>query len=532
MTDDERRTRLAMSTRKLAERSLHEFIKQAWHILEPTQAFVDGWHLVAVCQHLEAVSRGEIPQLLINIPPGTSKSLIVCVFWPVWEWIMSPGERFMFSSYSETLALRDSIRRRDLLLSEWYQSRWPIGLKDDQNSKGRFDNLRGGWCIVGSVTGKGLGEHPTRNISDDPHNVLQAESEADRMNVTRWFEGVFCVRGAVTNAKRVMVMQRLHAADCSGLALSKGGWTHLCLPMHYDAAHKTATTRDRPTSIGFFDPRTEQGELLWPKVYTADKVANLEVNMGLYGSAGQLEQSPSPRGGGMFKREWFGSGMAMSQVKALKRVKIVRYWDKAGTAGGDGARTAGGLMLMWYDDTAALAAMRERFVILDVNAFREEAPAREDRIKQTAALDAAEWGYVETWVEQEPGSGGKESAMATVANLSGFTCMVERVTGSKEVRAAPFATQASVKKVSYLINESWNRQFLDELEMFPVGKLKDIVDCLSGAFNKLATPSGAIGIADTFAGHTAAANGAVVAQGGTPTFFQRSPGWFLSKDQM
>ena len=175
----------------------------------------------------------------------------------------------------------------------------------------------------------------------------------------------------------------------------------------------------------------------------------------------------------MFKREWF---------EILKAAPFctnkVRYWDKAGTAGGDGSRTAGVLQGRTSDG---------QFVILDVIKGRWSATEREAIIKQTAQADGP---TVTVWVEQEPGSGGKESAENTVRNLAGFSCQIERVTGAKEVRAEPFAAQASIKNVK-LAPGDWNKEFLDEAEVFPVGRLKDQIDAGAGGFNKLCTPTGA-----------------------------------------
>lgn len=475
----------AILQRMLLEESLHDFVKGAWHILEPETPFIDNWHIVALCQHLEAVSAGKIEQFMGNVPPGTMKSLLTCVFWPAWEWATKPGKRFMFSSYAETLSIRDSIKRRTLINSEWYQERWPTVFTREMDT--HLENDRGGWCIVGSITGKGIGQHPDYNVADDPHNVLQAESDVERMTVTRWFEGVFCVRGVVRNVKRVLIMQRLHAKDCCGIALDKGGWTVLCLPMRFElSGHMSATTRERPTSLGFYDPRTDDGELLWPAVYTERKVANLEVNMGTYTAAGQLQQRPSPRGGGKFKRANF----AIMPTMPPGITKYVRYWDKAGTKGGSGAETATVLMAEFACPTEVLPAMRRKYVILDAEAFREQASEREKRIQQKAITDRQLFGHVETWVEQEPGSGGLESAQGTVANNPGFSFKMERVTGSKEVRCDPLASQSSVGKV-FILAAVWNEKLLGELEMFPMGKLKDLVDASGGAFNKLTAGTGA-----------------------------------------
>lgn len=468
--------------RRLCEKSFYAFVKEAWAVVEPEINFEDNWHLRALCDHMQATVDGTIPQLLINVPPGTSKSLICCVFFPAWVWATRPAKRFLFFSYSETLCLRDSLKTRDILRSAWYQERWPVKMKPDRDTVTRFENLQGGWRLVGSISGRGLGEHPDFTIADDPHNVLQAESEKDRQTVTRWFEGVFCVRGEGRGTKRILIMQRLHSLDCSGVALEKGGWEHLCLPMRFEPDHPTATLKERPTKLGFYDPRTVDGELLWPALYPQTKVDNMAVNMGIYGEAGQLQQRPAPRGGGMFKREWFH---ILPVAPSCRR--IVAYIDKAGTEGGTGAETAIVLMGEYVDENMLLEAMRIKYVVLELIRGRWEAPEREAITKQTAQAWQAKYGFVHWWVEEEPGSGGKESAQATVANLVGFSCKAEKVTGDKATRAEPLATQASVKKIS-LRAAAWNSYALDELETFPMGKLRDIVDAMGGAFNKLWSP--------------------------------------------
>lgn len=461
-----------------AEQSFHSFVKQAWHVVEPDKQFSDNWHIQALCEHLEAIYDGRIANLIINIPPGTMKSLLVCVFWPAWVWSKNAGKRFMASSYSDSLSLRDSVRCRDLVISEWYQRRWPLALKEDQNTKGKFENHQGGWRMVGSVGGRGTGEHPDFLLVDDPHNVTQMESEAERQGVIDWLDSVVATRGVTRGVRRVMVMQRLHTKDASSHLLDKGTWEHICLPMRHEPG------RMKPTSIGWKDPRTTDGELLWPELYTEQVVAKMEIDMGQYHAAGQLQQRPAPRGGGMFKREWFEILTACPPL-----MQVVRYWDKAGTKGGLGARTAGVLIGSFTDVSAAIPAMRVKYIFLDVQAHRVEAAEREAIIKQTAEMDRKMYGFVTTWIEQEPGSGGKESAQGTVGNLAGYSCMIERVTGSKEVRADPLSSQSSVGKVK-LLTGTWNGMFLEELELFPVGKLKDCVDAGGGAFNKLNMGSG------------------------------------------
>ena len=189
--------------RELCQRSLRDFIREAWHVVEPTTPFVPNWHLDAIADHLEAVTRGEISQLLINVPPGCCKSLMVSVFWPAWIWASQPDRRFLCVSYDEQLSIRDNRRCRDLVLSEWYQARWPeVRLSLDQNAKTRYDTTSGGWRIGTSIGGRGLGEHPHYKIVDDPHKTKEAESDVERQRANDHFDGTLSTRGKALGADR------------------------------------------------------------------------------------------------------------------------------------------------------------------------------------------------------------------------------------------------------------------------------------------------------------------------------------------
>ena len=144
----------------LIERSLYSFVKAAWPIVEPEIEFKENWHITAICDHLQAVARGDITQLIINVPPATMKSLICCVFFPCWVWTTAPSSRFIFASYSDSLTMRDSVKCRNIITSEWWQTRWPMQLRGDQNTKGMFENEQGGWRMATSVGGRATGLHP------------------------------------------------------------------------------------------------------------------------------------------------------------------------------------------------------------------------------------------------------------------------------------------------------------------------------------------------------------------------------------
>jgi predicted phage terminase large subunit-like protein len=286
---------------ELAARNLGEFVRQAWQVVEPSTPFVPGWHIDAIIAHLEAVSLNQIRNLLINVPPRHMKSLLVSVFWPAWEWIRWPERRWLFSSYGAQLTIRDSVKCRRLIESPWYQERWRdrYALTSDQNTKGRFDNDRSGYRLSTSVGGAATGEGGDRIVCDDPNNITEVESDAVRKTTNDWFDVVMSTRvNDPKTAAKVVVMQRCHQQDLSGHLLEQGGWEHLCLPAEYEGSRTV-------TSIGFADPRNEHGELLWADRFGPKEIGSLKVSLGSYAAAGQLQQRPSPAGGGLIKRHWF-----------------------------------------------------------------------------------------------------------------------------------------------------------------------------------------------------------------------------------
>src|SRR3984893_287308 len=287
--------------RELAERNLRDFVRLAWHVVEPSTPFMDGWHIDAITDHLEAITRGEIRNLLINVPPRHMKSLLVSVFWPCWEWLRCPQRRWLFSSYAASLSIRDSVKCRRLIESPWYQANWGdrFSLTGDQNAKARFENDRTGYRLATSVGGAATGEGGDRIVCDDPHNVQEAESDAVRQGTLDWWDVVMSTRlNDPRTAVKVIVMQRCHERDLSGHVLEQGGWEHLCLPAEYDATVFQS-------SIGWSDPREQAGELLWPERFGIPEIVDLKRCLGSYGSAGQLQQRPSPAEGGILKRHWW-----------------------------------------------------------------------------------------------------------------------------------------------------------------------------------------------------------------------------------
>lgn len=300
----------ALMAQIACEKSLYSFTELMWEFVEPANKFVGNWHLKAIAEHLEAVTRGDITRLLINIPPGTMKSLMTNVFWPAWEWIHAPHMRYISTSYSAGLTERDNIRFRQVITSDLYRAMWgdKFGFSKDSFNITKIGNDKTGWKIATSTEGMGTGERGNRVIVDDPHNVKDGESDAVRKSTLQYFNEVLPTR--VTDpisSAMVVIMQRVHEEDVSGNIISRDlGYTHLMLPMEFEPDRKCYTFLPKsPDTIFFEDPRTEPGELLFPARMPDWVVERDKKAIGPYATAGQFQQSPVPRGGGIIKREYW-----------------------------------------------------------------------------------------------------------------------------------------------------------------------------------------------------------------------------------
>ena len=401
---------------------LRVFIREAWPLLEPARPFVGNWHIDCVAEHLMAVSAGELPRLLINIPPGTTKSSTVAVLWPSWEWLTSPHVRWIMASYAQTFAFRDSRKMRALLQSRGgkaagtlfdrrgYQGvltllgqGWRLAL--DQNAKGRYDTTAGGMRLATSVDGAATGDHGDRIVVDDPLNPKQARSLADRTNANEWWDETMSSRYIDEDAAAVIVHQRLHQADLTGHLLAReAGWHHLCLPAEYIPGHQFTYPAKVVLPSGrelAGDPRTKPGELLDAKRLSAARLAKLAVDLGSYAYAGQYQQQPAPEGGGMFKKAWFTRRWQPDDLRRLELGfdRVIASWDMAfkDTKGSD--FVVGQLWGFHGADCYLLAQVRGRFsftttlhVVEALALFEPYGPAAraklvEDKANGTAVID-------------------------------------------------------------------------------------------------------------------------------------------------
>ena len=451
---------------------LGAFLRAAWHVLEPGRPYVGGWHVDAVCEHLEAVETGQITRLLINMPPRMTKSTTVSVAYPVWSWISDPTLRFLTISYAEKLALRDALKSRRLIQSPWFQERFGhlFQLTSDQNEKKRYENNRTGYRAAFSMGGGVMGEGGDRISIDDPQDLQGATSDTERASANETFDGAVSTRLNDPNRSAIILtQQRLHENDLTGhiLAQDDPRWVHLMLPMEYDPARRCVT------SLGWEDPREEEGELLCPARVNADALAGLKKTLGTsLNVAGQLQQAPQPAGGNLFKAAWFGR----FQVGENDRVTL---WP----AGGGEAVQSRIVERFAIADTAlsskkaADPTVMGVFGRLDGNlglAMLEEHRHRQEAPETRAMI-------LERWRQGDLAYVGIESASAGLAFLQdlqrqrvavrALKADADKVTRSTQAQVMAEAGQIFLPRMA-----PWVGPYIEEMEVFPNGSHDDRVD--------------------------------------------------------
>jgi predicted phage terminase large subunit-like protein len=477
-----RRQRQALK-RSLAEDRLIEFIELLWPVVEPGRPFVRGWAIEAICEHLEAVTRGDIKRLLINVPPGFMKSLATCVFWPAWEWgpRQRPDLRYIFASYVGSLSLGNNLKLRRLVESDLYREIWPyVALADDQSAKTFFENTSTGFALATSVGGAVMGKRGDRFILDDPNNTKTVDSEARTEEALQFVTEVMPTRvNDEATFAEITIMQRTAERDVAGHGLSTGHYDcHLCIPMEWRRGHPYIAYPEKPTAIGWCDPRSQDGELAFPERFTADGVAKLKADLsshgGDYAVAGQLDQLPIPRGGGMFAEDWFSRVIDVTEVPTGGCT--VRGWDLAASKGSTSPFTA----------SVKMRLVRGTVYVMDATNDRVDAAGVEDHVASVSLADDPDT-IID--VPQDPGAAGKVQVTTLARRLHGRTYFYSPETGSKEMRAMPFASQCKAGNI-VLVAGAWNKTFIKQACSFPRGMFKDLVDAASRTYARAVQRAG------------------------------------------
>lgn len=454
---------------ELAERRLYKFIEQVWPVIEPTTPFQHGWHIEAICDHLEAVASRQIRNLLILVPPRHTKSVTSSVCFNPWVWIHDPSSRFMYASYSSGLATEHAVLSRRVIECDWYRERWGnrFNLTTDQNIKTHYENTKRGYRISTSVGGTVTGYGADFLALDDPHNLEKIHSDVERINVYQFYKKVWHSRlNDPKTGCRFCIMQRGHQDDIANYMQHEFGYEVLMLPTEYDPKRSTVT------SIGFKDPRETEGELLCPNRKGQTEVDDDKRIKGRDFET-QDNQNPQPEEGMMFKRAWF---QFVDVMPVKGRVSTARFWDCAATEptrGRDPDYTVG-TKVSKFDDGM--------YYVEDVVRGRWSPRTVDDTIYQTAVMDGKDVKIVE---EQEPGASGKSVIANHTQMLAGFDYAGKPASGAKTTRWRPFAVQAEAGNVR-IVRAEWNQEWLNEMGTVPESRHDDQADSVAGAFEKVA----------------------------------------------
>jgi len=478
--------------REIARRGLLGFLRIAWERLD-RDPLVIGWHHGLVCEVLEAVSAGEIRDLVINEPPGMTKSLTAAVCWPIWEWIqVDPALRYIFATYSDALSKRDAAKTKALVDSPWFQARWPEVRFPHTASRSvqRLENAAGGIRFSTSIKGGVTGRHAHRIVIDDPIKPLDTIGSRAALGteldlVADWWDLTMSTRQAnPKRTARVCIMQRLHTRDLSQRILDETeGVVHLSLPMEYEAkAHCevrwTRVEEDGSTvEVVREDPRTEEGELLCEARYDREETEKLKKRLGSLGTASQLQQRPAPSGGAVFRREWFQYwGTAGSKHSALPdRRREIQIWDM--TFKGKPAKKArrsfvcGQVWAQVGADFLLVDQERGQWAFVDQQKALQRLTGRRPRAHRKYIEDAAN------------GAAVVDSMKGTVPGLK-----LVPTGGGSEARAQAASVYFEAGNV-FLPDPSiapWVRELEDELLVFPMGRWDDQVDCITHALVRMA----------------------------------------------
>ena len=347
------------------EGGLKKFVELAWPQVYPSSPFQDNWHIGLICDHYQAGARGEIRELVVNLPPGGSKSSLTSVFFPAWDWTQHPGHSWIFSAYGQQVVRRDALYWKDLIQSPWYQKRW--GKKFAIPTVPAIDmihNDQGGFRLGTTPGGQVTGWHGNFHVYDDPHKPEEL-TKVGLAAVKEWTARTMGFRWRRPPEVRfaVCIMQRLHCDDLAQTMIDRGA-VHICLPANFDPSRRTVTKWGS-------DPRTVEGELMDPQRLPQELIDEVTRNLGAMNASAQLQQNPIPEGGALFKQvdlrfwstvsESLAEGVLMpdgtrqpAEAKPHTYDQRINTWDMAFkdeedndyVAGQDWARVGGSFFLL------------------------------------------------------------------------------------------------------------------------------------------------------------------------------------------
>ena len=458
----------------LCRDSFYQFFLEFWETIEAVE-LVPNWHIEYLCEQLQEVyglwaAKQPQPDVLINVPPGTSKSTVVSQLFPAWLWLKAPGIRVIGSSYAAPLSISHAVKTRQCLKSAKFQRLFPglVEFQDDQDGKTDYRNTRFGQRYSTSTGGAVTGIHGDFILPDDPINPQQAASAAGLLAAAEHLQTLSTRKTDKARSVTVMVMQRLNEKDPAGLWLASGKpLRHICLPgeLVRDATSGLLGSQVRPPDLRAY----YTDGLLDARRLGRPALAELKLALGSYGYAGQVQQLPAPDEGGLLKKAWFSViGLEAFQAIAGRTGGIWNF--DADTAYTDNQK----------NDPSALLASCYLGQTLYVRLAAEmwlELPDLQKRLPQLLAAN----GYTRaSKLYVEPKASGKSVVQALRAGSQLNVVEAPAPVGGKVERvnaAAPFLEAGRV----VLLDGSWNQAFVSQCAGFPTAAHDDMLDCLCQA---------------------------------------------------
>lgn len=497
--------------------SLLAFVRYFWRFVEPNRQFDEGWALSAMCLHLEAVDRGDITRLLITVPPGSMKSLLCSVFFPLWQWGPrdKPERRFLNFSYAAHLPQRDNNRMGQILKTREWQELWgerrekidgklvDKGFSLTRDGMEMVATNKTGWKFATSVGGVGTGERGDGVILDDPHNIKDDRSEVVRPETVRWFKEAMQNRlNDLDKSFIIAIMQRTHEADVAGTILEEDmGYVHLNIPAAYEAdQHCTTFTNDG--AFFWTDPRSIEGENYWDARLPPKEFKRLQKPENAHQWVSQYQQRPEPRGGAIIKRAYWQPWQPATSGPKKGRWPDFEYVigsaDGAFTEKKENDPQGFSIWGVWQNDAGSMCAMllcawRKHLTLGGTRRIKDK--KKNESWANYKADTEQDWGVVH-WLRYEC-SRFKANCLLIENKASGHDIYNEMLKHAEHDKwAMVLIDPKNLDKVARawrvqpiyaeglvyaIVEKDYAKTAIDEMAAFPRGKYDDITDTATQA---------------------------------------------------
>ena len=470
----------ASALRQILPYDFYAFFEEAWHIIEPSTPFQANWHIEYLCSQLQEVvmrvGRREHREkdIIINVPPGSTKTTLATIMLHPWAWTNFPGMKFISASYDGPLATGHATKSRDIIESDWYQQLFgdKIQLKRDMNRKTEYTNTAAGMRYSTSVRGGVTGKHADIIIIDDPIDPRRVASDVTLNECIEWYDHTLSGRNTDERiTTRIIIMQRLHELDLTGhLLKDPQDYQHYCFP-----GELTPDVKPPAKALKYVNG------LLDPVRIGNKSLARHRKKLGSMGYAGQILQSPQSPGGNIIKEKYFRTFRMADLDKIYADTGTTPVWDFVV----DGAMTAkqindpsGIFAYTNYANNTYIRSVQSVFLELpELIKFINDFCIRNGHTKLSRVFI-------------EPKASG-HSAEQMLRKYSKLNVQLDKSpTDDKVTRAMGTLPYLESGRCYILEDAPWLDEFIGQVTLFPRATHDEYVDLLSMAIDKVERPTG------------------------------------------